>query len=293
MLKYVLLQKNKSMKFLFTLFSFLTIFNSISQLKTPPLSPKCKIEQQVGLTNFTIEYSRPSVRERKIFGDLIPFDQVWRLGANENTKISFDDNIYFQDTELKAGTYALFASPGEKKWTLYFYSDYSNWGLPQNWDENKVAFKSEIDVEKSSHTEALTIELSSFKNDGASLVISWEESRICLPFSIKTKEKVISQIESLMSGPSGNDYYKASKFYLQEKLDLKQALIWASKACDLRPEAYWIFRNKALIMAELGDYKSAIEIAKISMELAEKEGDGSYVIQNKNSIEEWKKLKNK
>ncbi len=281
------------MKAIFILISCsITIF-AFGQLKTPPLSPKCKMEQQVGLSKFTIEYSRPSVRGRVIFGDLIPYNQRWRLGANENSKISFDDDIFVDGQKIEAGTYALFASPGEKKWTLYFYSDFKNWGLPNKWDDNKVVYKADVDVKGSKHTETLTIELDAFRNDGASILIKWDKVCIEMPFQIKTKEKVLSQIEKIMSGPSGNDYYRASKFYLQEKLDLKEALTWAEKACDLRPEAYWIVRNKALIMAELGDYKSAIETAKLSMELAEKDGDSSYVIQNKNSIKEWEILKNK
>lgn len=268
-------------------------FLGISQLTTPPLSPKCKMEQQVGLTNFTLQYARPSVRERKIFGDLIPYEKVWRLGANENTKISFDDNIYIDGKELKAGTYAMYAAPGKKSWTIYFYSEYNNWGLPQNWEESKIALKGAFDVEKIDHTEILSIDFSLMNSDGGTIQIKWENTLVSIPFTLKTKDKVLSQIKKVMDGPSGNDYYKASKFYLQEKMELKQALVWAEKACEMRPEAYWIFRNKALIEAELGDYKSAIKTATTSMQLAEKDGDESYVIQNKNSIAEWEKLKNK
>ncbi len=293
LLKSVHLQKKINMKFLFVFIVFSTTFFGLSQLVTPPLSPKCNIEQQVGLTNFTITYSRPSVRERKIFGDLIAYDKVWRLGANENTKISFDDNVYIQGKEILAGTYAMYAAPGKKAWTIYLYKEHNNWGLPSTWDDTKVAFKGEFELESLSHTEVFTMNFTGLKSDGGTLQIAWEGVLVSIPFSLKTKDKVLSQINKVMDGPSGNDYYKASKFYLQEKMELKQALVWAEKACEMRPEAYWIVRNKALIEAELGDYKSAIKTAKVSMELAEKDGDDSYVIQNKNSISEWEKLQNK
>ncbi len=106
-------------------------YNLTAQIKTPAPSPFSKIEQKVGLTDVTLEYSRPNMREREIFGELVPYGKMWRLGANANTKITFSDDVMIDGKTLKAGTYAIYATPSEKSWDVTFYSDASNWGLPQ------------------------------------------------------------------------------------------------------------------------------------------------------------------
>ena len=110
-----------------------------AQIETPQPSPSAKLEQKVGLTDVTVEYSRPAMRGRTIFGDLVPYGQLWRTGANANTKITFSDNVTIGDTSLKAGTYAVFVKPTAKMWEVIFYTDSSNWGTPGEWDEAKVA----------------------------------------------------------------------------------------------------------------------------------------------------------
>ena len=108
-----------------------------AQVLTPKASPAAKVQQKVGLADIQIDYSRPGVKGRVIFGDLIPYGQMWRLGANENTKVTTSEALIFGKDTLKAGTYALFAKPGQTNWELYFYADYSNWGLPEPWDAKK------------------------------------------------------------------------------------------------------------------------------------------------------------
>ena len=119
-----------------------------AQILTPKASPAAKIQQKVGLADIQIEYARPGARGRVIFGDLIPFGQLWRLGANENTKITTSEALIIGNDTLKAGTYALFAKPGPTNWELYFYADYSNWGLPEPWDPKKVVLLASASVQK-------------------------------------------------------------------------------------------------------------------------------------------------
>lgn len=110
-----------------------------AQIETPAPSPFQKIEQKVGLTDVTLEYSRPSVKGRKIFGGLVPYDKLWRTGANANTKVTFGDDVTIGGKSVKAGTYAIFTKPGTSSWEVIFYSDASNWGTPREWDDMKVA----------------------------------------------------------------------------------------------------------------------------------------------------------
>ncbi|MEN9969479.1 MAG: hypothetical protein RIR94_1681 [Bacteroidota bacterium] len=262
-----------------------------AQVLTPKASPVAKLQQKVGLADIQIDYSRPSVNGRVIFGELIPFGQTWRLGANENTKITSSEALIFGKDTLKAGTYALFAKPGQSSWEFYFYTDYSNWGLPEKWEDAKVALKVTAAAETSKEfTENLTLQLEDLKSSSAEITLSWAQTKVTLPFTLDTKTKVLASIDKTMAGPSANDYHQAATYYFNEKLDLKKALEWSTKAVELRgPSAYWMTRLKAQLQAANGDYKGAIETAKISMEAAKADGDDAYVLANQKSIDEWSK----
>lgn len=274
-------------------FSFaLFALNSNSQITTPKASPLAKIEQKVGLADVTISYSRPAKRDRVVFGDVVPFGEIWRFGANENTKITSSDALIFGKDTLKAGTYAIFTKPNKDKWEVYFYTETTNWGTPDKWDEQKVALKlTSPVVTLNDVVENLTISFDNLQNSGATLQFSWDKTRINLPFTLNTKDKVIASIKKTMDGPTANDYHQAANYYFQEKMDLKQALAWSTKAVEMRPEAYWMSRLMAQLQAANGNYKGAIETAKKSISAAEKDGDNNYVKMNKISIEEWSKKK--
>lgn len=282
--------KMKKFALLF-LFGSSVMYNQ-AQVVTPKASPLCKVEQKVGLTDLTLSYSRPAVNGREIFGGLIPFDAYWRLGANENTKITTSDALVFGKDTLKPGTYALFAKPSKTSWDLAIYSDYSNWGVPDNWDPKKVVMTLTAQVKMMSEkTENLNVGIDQITNSGAVLVISWDRTKVEFPFTLNSKEKVLASIQKTMAGPSANDYYQAASYYFNEKIDLKMAADWINKAVELRPEAYWMTRVKSLIQAENGDIKGAIETAQMCMKAAEKDGDMNYVNMCVKSLEEWKKRK--
>lgn len=262
-----------------------------AQILTPKASPAAKMQQKVGLADIQIEYSRPGAKGRVIFGDLIPFGQMWRLGANENTKITTSEALIIGKDTLNAGTYGLFAKPGPTNWELYFYADYSNWGLPEPWDPKKVVLQASAVVQKTQNfQENLAISLDALTNNGGTLLICWENTKVSLPFSLNTKAKVLASIDKTMAGPAANDYHAAATYYFNENIDLKTALEWSTKAVALRgPSAYWMTRLKAQLQAANGDYKGAIETAKISNEAAKADGDDAYVRANEKSIAEWSK----
>ena len=267
-------------------------FYSRTQIITPKASPLAKIEQKVGLADISISYSRPGKKDRVIFGDVVPFGEIWRFGANENTKITSSEALIFGNDTLKAGTYAIFANPNKDKWEIYFYTETTNWGTPEKWDDQKVALKVTSPVTMLNDVvENLTISFDNLQNSSASLQFSWDKTRINIPFKLNTKDKVLASIKKTMDGPTANDYHQAATYYFQEKLDLKQALTWSTRAVEMRPEAYWMSRLMAQLQAANGDYKGAIETAKKSIIAAEKDGDNNYVKMNKTSIEEWSKKK--
>lgn len=270
----------------------LIVSNYNAQITTPKASPLAKIEQKVGLVDITISYSRPGKKDRVIFGEVVPFGEIWRFGANENTKITSSDALVFGKDTLKAGTYAIFTKPNKDNWEVYFYTETTNWGTPEKWDDKKVALKiTSPVVTLNDAVENLTISIDNMHNAGATLQFSWDKTRVNLPFTLNTKDKVLASIKKTMDGPTAGDYYSAASYYFQEKLDMKQALTWCTKAVEMRPEAYWMSRLMAQLQAANGDYKSAIETAKKSIAAAEKDGDNNYVRMNKASIEEWSKKK--
>jgi len=282
------------MKTILTAFSCLTLIAVTAQIETPQPSPSAKITQSVGLNTIEIEYSRPLKRDRVIFGDLVPYDELWRTGANKNAMLTTSDLMIFGKDTLEAGTYAIFAKPMKgADWEVYFYTDTENWGTPENWDDSKVAVKAMAAAEETKEVvESFTISLDNVDSDAADLVLAWDKSKATISFTVPTNDRVEASIKSVMSGPSAGDYYKAAEYYLSQKMELPTALEYINKALELRDDQpFWYLRRKALIQAEMGDYKNAIETAKLSLAAAKEADYDSYVKSNEKSIEEWSKKK--
>ncbi len=275
--------------------AFVLSFSINAQVKTPQPSPFSKVEQKVGLTDVTFEYSRPGVKGRTVFGDLVPFEKLWRAGANKNTQITFSTDFTIGGQEVKAGTYAIFVTPSAESWEVVFYSDANNWGTPQNWDDSKVAAKATGQVhEVPFNVETFTIDINGISNGGGNLEFIWEKTFVGIPFSVPTDGAVMASIDKTMAGPGGNDYYSAAVYYLQEGKDLNKAIGWMDKAITMRKaaskdgkEPFWMMRQKSLIHAKMGDKKGAIKAAKRSLELAKEAGNDDYVKMNKDSLKEW------
>ncbi|THD67522.1 DUF2911 domain-containing protein [Robertkochia marina] len=262
---------------------------SEAQVTTPQPSPSSTITQTVGLTEVSVTFSRPSMRGRSVFGDLVPFDKVWRTGANANTIVKFEHDVKVGGSEVKAGAYALFTKPGKDSWEIILYNDTSNWGAPQEWDESKVvaSVTSEI-MELPFDVETFSIGFANLTNNGADLGIYWENTYVAMPFEVPTQELAMASIEKTLNGPGSRDYFSAAVYYLEEGQDLEKAKMWMDKALEGQEEpAYWMLRQKSLILAAMGDKKGAIETAKQSLAGAEKAGNADYVALNKKSLEEW------
>lgn len=280
------------MKHVFTTVMLALGFSAISNAQLAPQpSPASKLEQTIGLTDVSIHYSRPSKKGRTIFGDIVPFGEIWRTGANENTTFTNSDPLIFGKDSLKPGTYALYTKPGKDSWELIFYTATDNWGTPEKWDDKKVALKvSAKPTALKEAVETFTISIDGLESvNGATLTLKWDQTAVAFPFSVPTDAKVMANINKTMAGPSANDYFSAANYYLENKKDLKKALEWATKASDMNPEAFWILRTKSLIQAELGDKKGAIESAKKGLALAEKTKYDNYTKMFNDSLKEWSK----
>lgn len=264
-------------------------YMSEAQVTTPQPSPSATITQTVGLTEVSVNFSRPSMKGRTVFGDLVPYDKIWRTGANANTVVKFEHDVMVGGKSVKAGAYALYTKPGKDSWEIMLYNDTSNWGAPQEWDDSKVVAKVTAEVmELPFDVESFSIGFGNLTNNGAELGIYWENAYVSMPFEVPTRKLAMKSIESTLNGPGARDYYSAAVYYLEEGQDLEKAKMWMDKALEGQEEpAYWMLRQKSLILAAMGDKKGAIEVAKKSMAGAEKAGNPDYVAMNKKSLEEW------
>ena len=278
-------------KLLLSLFVVAISTNVSAQVKTPAPSPASKIEQKVGLTDVTLEYSRPGMKGRTIFGNLVPYGKVWRTGANANTKITFSTDVRVDGQTLKKGTYAVYTKPGEKSWEVMFYSDAKNWGTPRKWDDSKVAAKTTIQVvPMPMNIETFTMTFDDLTNSSAVLGILWEKAYVGVKFSVPTDKGVEASIAKVLAGASANDYFQSALYYLQEGKDINKAKMWINKAVDMTKDQprFWYLRQQSLILAKAGDKKGAIKAAKASLAGAEKAKNADYIKMNKDFLAKMK-----
>lgn len=276
-------------KIIFVLAMMIANYAIEAQVKTPQASPKSTITQVVGLTNVEIVYSRPSARGRDVFNNLVPFGKLWRTGANENTMISFSDDVVIDGKTLAKGKYAIFTTPRADNWEIVFYSDTNNWGNPENWDETKVALRTNAKSEMlNRNVESFTIGINNLDNNFAHLEISWEKTLVAIKFEVPTQKTATASIEKALAGPTAGDYYAAAQYLFQSNGDLSKALTYMDKSLEMsKDKPFYYFRLKSLIQAKNGDKKGAIATAKISLAGAEAAKNQDYIKMNKDSISEW------
>ena len=278
------------MKKILLMLLFVPFFN-VAQVLSPKPSPSATIIQTVGLTDIKIEYSRPAMRGREVMGNLVPYGELWRTGANANTKISFSDPVIISGVEIPEGTYALYTRPGKKMWEVFFYKKSDNWSLPKVWDANQIAVVSESSATKTEKSvKSFTIGLENLTNNNVELTISWENTMVTTLIKVPTVKKTMASIDKTLSNnPKASDYYSSAVYFLNSGLDLNQAKNWMEMAIDKGNNKYFHLRQYSLILAGLGDNEAAIEAAKKSYELAKIAGNGDYLKMNKESIENWSK----
>jgi hypothetical protein len=261
-----------------------------AQIQTTAPSPSAEIEQMVGLTDIQINYSRPGVKGRTVFGEdgLVPYGKVWRFGANAATKFAFDKDVVVGGQEMEAGEYAVLCKPMAKEWMLMFYPyESGSWG---SYVDKDPAAKVSVKPEKSPvMVEQMRFTVDNITMTGADIVFAWDKTMVKIPVEVHTEKQVQASIDGVMAGPTPNDYYAAASYYHDMGKDLDKALEWITIATDVDSPRFWQVRRKALILGDMGKKAEAIEAAKMSMKLAEQAGNDDYVRMNKASIEEWSK----
>lgn len=239
----------------------------------PSASPSCTLKQHVGFTDIEVNYSRPSVRGRKIFGGLEPYGEVWRTGANTSTTISFSTAVKLNGTSVPAGTYELFTIPGEQEWTVIIHKNLKEWGAYSYKQQDDVARVTAKPVALAEPQETFTIEFNDLRDDSATLNLLWERTRVPVKVELDVINKVVADIDAAMATDSPKKpYFQAAMFYFDHDLDLPKALKWMEQAIVSQPDAFWAYYHQARLLAKMGDKPRAIASAQHSIELARKAG---------------------
>lgn len=256
-----------------------------AQVQTPQPSPAASVSTVVGLTDVKIDYSRPSLKGRKIFGEkdvMYPHGTIWRTGANAGTKISFSDDVKVEGIVVPKGEYLIFTWPGATEWTVSLYKDLSIGGNTNAYDKSKEAANFKVKSEKlSAPVETFTINIGDIAADSksAKVQLAWEYTSVKFTITVDYDAKVMKSIEANTS-VNPNNYFQAAVYYLETGKDIKKALEWVNKAAEANPNAFWVLYQKARIQKAAGDKAGALATSKASWEGAQKAGNRDYQAMN-------------
>lgn len=274
-------------KIFITAIAVFTLFIADAQLTTPQPSPTQTIKQNFALSSVELSYSRPGMKGRKIFGDLVPFGKVWRTGANNATTLTFGDDVTIGGKKIAAGKYGLLTIPDKDKWTLII-SKQTDVTSPAAYKEDQDVVRVSAETMKMKDPmETFTMQFANVKPSSCELHLMWENTAVALPITTDVETKVMAQIDQQMN-KDNKPYFNAAMYYMDNGKDLKQALAWFDKAVEMQADAYWIHHQRANCLAKLGKKEEARAAAKKSIELATAAKNDDYVKLNEKLLAELK-----
>ena len=275
------------MKQLISAISLFLCFNLCygQRLKTPTLSPFSKISQQVGLTNVTLEYSRPSAKGRVVFGELVPYNKVWRTGANAATKITFKEVAKIGGKTIQPGEYAIYTIPSENRWVIIIHSNTSLRSIVGGaYKASNDVFRFEITPKKTNYVETFTCQFSQVKTNALMLDIVWENTLISIPIEVEVDKKIEAQMLNFMKTPENiphRTYFEAAQYYSNNGKDLNDALSFIDSALEKSPENFRYGLLKAKILAKMNNYKDALVVVEIANTWAKNKNNANYIEQTR------------
>ncbi|WP_301922879.1 DUF2911 domain-containing protein [Ferruginibacter sp.] len=268
----------KKLSFIMMLSAF--SFGSFAQqLNTPQPSSTQEVKQNFGLSKIELSYSRPGMKGRKIFGDLVPYDKVWRTGANSATTLTFGDDVTIGGTKIPAGKYGLLTIPNATEWTVIITKQIDV--------TSPAAYKQDQDIVRIKVTpvnlgfpvETFTILFGDVTSNSCNLEVIWDDIIVAVPITTDVDSKVSAQIKDLME-KDNRPYYAAAMYYVDNGKDLNQALSWLEKSTAQNPDAFYMFYQKARVLAKLGKKQEALAVSNKSIELAKAAKNDDYVALN-------------
>jgi len=286
-------------KLILTIFLAGAFKMGLAQISLPAGSTAGKIYAKVGLTDINITYSRPKLKDRKIFGEgddyLVPFGKMWRTGANAGTIITTDKDLTVGGGNLPAGEYMILTIPGKDSWDVIFYKDKSIGGNMANHKKEEEQLRVSVKPSKLTETvETMTFNIADISEDNtkAAIEFAWANTAVKVAISTDFDKEVMEQIAA-KTKVSGGTYAAAANYYFNSDRDLDQAIAWMGMAIEGNPNAFWNIHTKAKMLAKKGDKKSikeAIEVANESMTKAKAaKSDFGYIKRNEDLIAELSK----
>lgn len=256
----------------------------------PMPSPKGEVEQVVGLTKVEVEYHRPSAKGRKVFGDLVPYGELWRTGANRASTIEFDGPVVVEGIDVPAGEYSIFTIPGTDSWVVAFNRNLELWGTDGYKEEEDVA-RFKVTPAACEHVETLTFLFDAVKDDQAVLELRWEKTRVPLVIKADATERALANIAEALAKPDADfrAYHNSARFCIDRDIKQKEALEWARTSVN-KEKKFWNVHTLALAQAANGQYKEAVATAEESLKMAQEVKYEAYVKMNKEKIDEWTRL---
>ncbi len=260
-------------------------------LKTPAPSPMQTVKQAFALSDITVEYSRPSAKGRKVFGEVVPFEKIWRTGANASTKITFGEDVEVKGTKIAAGTYALYTIPNKKSWEVMLYKDLKLGGNTAEYKKENEVLRFVVKPESmKEHVETFTINITDIRPNTCNIALMWEKTRVVFDVVADIDSKIMKNIENAAAADTLN-YYVAANYYYENGKDLNKAYEWVKKAAEKNPKAYWVMNLQSKIEYKLKNYDAAIASAEKVIALAKDAKNDEYVKFGEDMIAKSKKAK--
>lgn len=258
------------------------LFADAQTIRTPQPSPTQTVKQDFGISSVELIYSRPGMKGRKIFGDLVPWGKVWRTGANSATRIKFTDSVTIGGKQLKGGEYAIYTVPNEKEWEIIINKGSADWGTNYKQEDDIFRVKA-TPVKLDQPVETFTMQFANIKPNSADLQLMWDKTLVSVPITTDIDKKIMEDIGRIMN-TDNRPYFQAAMYYLETGRDLNQAVAWFDKAIEQNANAYWVYHQKANALAKLGKKSEAKTTAQKSMELARTAKNDDYVKLNEKLI---------
>ncbi len=282
-----------------------TTLIGFGQMPIPKLSPLEKIETMIGMSEVTLTYSRPSMRNREIFGDLVPYDKIWRTGANRNTKIIFSEAVVVGQSPIPAGSYTIFSKPNKESWEFYIHTELNEYGAPDSlFSENIIARYKTVPILLKYPIETFELSFKNHTSNSAVLSLAWEHTRIDIPISVNSDQLIQDKFYQFYVDQASH-YESAAWIYYDKEKNYHQALIAINKCIEIMeseiPFERWVadesnlrnpnrprrYLTKAEILAKLNQKSRAIEAAKKSLDIAYKINSDYYIEKNTTYIKDW------
>lgn len=259
-----------------------------AQIKLPPASSTQFILQDLGISQVSVVYQRPNMKGRTIFGELVPYEQIWRTGANNATNITFQSDVKIEGQALEAGTYALFTIPGKDEWTIIFNKNAKQWGA-YTYDKADDILRVKVKPRALTNPiETFTIAFEEVNDQHLKACLLWEKTKVSFLIEVDQKAEILASIDEAMQAEK-KPYFQAAQYYYTHDIDIKKAAAWMVEADKGNSKAPHIKYWKSLILAKSGDKAGAIKAAEEGLKMAKSQNNGEYVKLNTQALEAAKK----